>query len=206
MKKCSVICAIFFMVLSFGQKSITSEDYPKGVYKTFEEFKGKKADDQMRLKLKESKNEWLVQFINEETDKKEKKAFAIETGDNLYVNLPQLIKTFPKEDRGQSGGSAKSFYLKTMKAGKYYYAQNTFTSSAAFGFGALGSALATRKKAIVYNTETQEYDLIRNSKEFTEFLEDNEPDLVEKYLEEKKKGGKEIDAIKRILFELESEG
>jgi len=161
------------------------KDYPDGYYMTLEDFLAKKvikADGLIRSDVKTRKvitaetNADQAFFIMVSDSAKVKKAFAISYNRDLYFRQAFFTKYASKGDRVDAAVNPNSYHRVIMD-GNFFYMEavfaNTWKTAVSSNMGIAGSAMASsayQLKPIVFNFETQRFDLFRNCEDFNAFL------------------------------------
>jgi len=182
---------------SHGQK-IGSFDYPKGLYKTKEDFINKIPSEIRDLSIKEielvNDTDSIIQrcYISDaKTNKRIKKVFAISYDGNLYFSNWAILKNKNEEDKSLSPASSmNAFVLVTIWGKKYLYTEaglvNHWQSGLSGGVaggvgglvgGALGAAVdgafpetTAFGTGLVWDIEAKEFNIFRNCPDFNDFI------------------------------------
>jgi len=202
MKKIFTLIMGIASTLTFAQH-FNVQDYPKGVYETFEDFRSKTPSKQINLSEAYTTDQLAYRFNNmDEKGKKFKKAFAVSDGKNLYIHVVNLLKKFNSEDKGQTydGGI---YYLKAENHGGYLFLRDYFVSSSAAMWGGLiATAAARRQKAVIYEEEKESFNMFKNFEEFKTYMEVNYPkQLLD--IEKKNEDGSKKEEIDMIIKNLD---
>lgn len=178
MKKIITLLSLAAFAVGFSQ-NFTPNQYPKGVYETYEDFRTKTPTSTPSLSAAMTEDQIAYRFNNlDDKGKKLKKAFAISDGENVYLHVVNLIKKFNSEDKGQ-GYDGGIYYLKAENKGGYLFVRDYFTSnSAAMWGGIIAAAAARRTKGVIYEEEKESFNLFRNMEEFKTFMQVNHPSVV----------------------------
>ncbi|MBU8882424.1 hypothetical protein KSK37_04920 [Kaistella sp. DKR-2] len=178
MKKIITLLSLAAFAVGFSQ-NFTPNQYPKGVYETYEDFRTKTPTSNPSLSAAMTEDQIAYRFNNlDDKGKKLKKAFAISDGENVYLHVVNLIKKFNSEDKGQ-GYDGGIYYLKAENKGGYLFVRDYFTSnSAAIWGGIIAAAAARRTKGVIYEEEKESFNLFRNMEEFKTFMQVNHPSVV----------------------------
>ncbi|OWK73188.1 hypothetical protein CBW16_10565 [Flavobacteriaceae bacterium JJC] len=178
MKKIITLLSLAAFAVGFSQ-NFTPNQYPKGVYETYEDFRTKTPTSNPSLSAAMTEDQIAYRFNNlDDKGKKLKKAFAISDGENVYLHVVNLIKKFNSEDKGQ-GYDGGIYYLKAENKGGYLFVRDYFTSnSAAMWGGIIAAAAARRTKGVIYEEEKESFNLFRNMEEFKTFMQVNHPSVV----------------------------
>lgn len=191
MKKTLLSIVLLSFTNFFNAQNFNVNDYPKGVYLTFDEFRSKTPSVQKNLSEPYTEDHVAFRFNDlDNKGKKFKKAFAISDGKDLYIHIVDLLKAFSAEDKGQAwdGGI---YFLKAENKGGYLYVKDYFTSnSAAMWGGLIASAAARRTKGVIYEENKESFNLFKNLDEFKTFMEVNYPSIVLDLEKKDEKGDK----------------
>jgi hypothetical protein len=160
-------------------------DYPEGYYNTLEDFINKNVSplgDITRVDLKNlneiAANEVVEQFffVTLPDFAKLKKVFAVSKGGNLYIRQAYFTKYASKGDRVDAAVNPNSYH-KVLMDGNFLYLEcvfaNTWKTGVGYNMGIAGSAIANsayQLKPIIFNFETQKFDLFRNCEDLNLFL------------------------------------
>jgi len=208
-----IILTFCFIISGFCQTQKIS--YPKGIYKTFEDFKsGIPSDTVTNFEIKIGNDTISHRFYNSNTQKRLRKEFAFSDGKYLYINIKGVIKNFPKEDKGQLKDDG-NYHIKAKQMGrKYIYFEDYFTSKgAALWGGIIAGSAARRLKGIVYNVEKQTFNLFKNAEDFETFIKQNHTKYIsylpkqinEKGKSKRKKHIEDINIIREIIYKINVE-
>lgn len=191
MKKLLLLSLFAFSASAVAQ-NFNSADYPKGVYETYEDFRIKKPSSNPVLSAPYGDDNIAYRFNNmDDKGRKLKKAFAVSDGKDLYIHVVNLIKKFNSEDKGQ-GYDGGIYYLKAENKGGYLFVRDYFTSNSAAMWGGIIAATAARRtKGVIYEEEKESFNLFKNLKDFTTYMEVNYPNV--KLDLEKGKGDDKLD-------------
>lgn len=201
---------ILFTTTFFSQEKTIS--FPKGIYKSFEDFKVMKPSDSItQFSIRVGNDTISNRFYNTKTFKRMRKEFAFSDGDFLYVNVKGIMKNFLKEDKGQLKDDG-NYHLKAILIGqKYIYFEDYFTSTEAAIFGGLiGASAARRLKGVLYNYETNKFNLFKNAEDFENFVTTYHPQYLSllesteiKYKSTKrKKRVEDIEIIRKVILDV----
>jgi len=206
----SSLIAVFLIQSVYSQNSTLK--FPKGIYQSFDHFKEKIPSDTIsNFRIKIGNDTISHRFYNTKTDKRLKKHFAFSDGSNLYVNVKGMMKNFEREDKSQLKDDG-NYHLKAKLIGhKYIYFEDYFTSSgAAFWGGVIAASIARRIKGVLYNYETNTFNLFKNAADFEKFVSENHPQYLEllestviKYKTAKrKKSVEDIEIIRKVIHDV----
>ena len=178
MKKLITLLSLAAFALGFSQ-NFSPDQYPKGVYETYEDFRAKTPTSTPNLSNAMTDDQIAYRFNNlDDKGKKLKKVFAVSDGTGLYIHVVNLIKKFNSEDKGQ-GYDGGIYYLKAENKGGYLFVRDYFTSnSAAMWGGLIAAAAARRTKGVIYDEEKESFNLFKNMEEFKTFMEVNHPNVT----------------------------
>ncbi len=167
-----------------NQKHSVNE-YPEGFYNTIEDFIAKKSiplSPLSRIDIKSSKpvleSEMADQvfFYTLPDSSKLKKVFAVSYQGNLYIRQAYFTKYASKGDRVDAATNPQSYHRVIMD-GNFLYMEcvfaNTWKTGVGYNMGIAGSAIANsayQLKPIIFNFETQKFDLFRNCEDLNAFL------------------------------------
>lgn len=167
------ICGVLY------SQNFKVEDYPIGVYETYEDFRIKKPSSTPSLSEASSKDNLAYRFDNlDDKSRKLKKAFAVSDGKNLYIQVVNLIKKFDSEDRGQ-GYDGGVYFLKAENHGGYLFLKDYFVSnSSAMWGGLIAAAAARRQKGVIYNESKESFNLFKNLEDFQSFMTVEHPNVT----------------------------
>ena len=205
---------IYALVFLTTNLCISQISYPKGIYKTFEDFIRKTPSDTLTpFIIKTGNNIISHRFFNAITNKRLKREFAFSDGKDLYVSIKGIIKKFHKSDKSQVKDDG-NYHLKAEQIGnRYIYFEDYFTSKSAVIFGGIiaGSA-ARRLKAIIYDLENNDFDLFKNADDFEFFIKENHSAYIANLPKQANKDGKnkrkkrieDLDLIRKIITEINS--
>lgn len=208
----------YFLVIFCCFQSVVNgqnlHSYPKGIYQTFETFKSGVPSDSITTFVKKTGNDTIShRFYNGITNIRLKKEFAFSDGNQLYLNLNQIIKNFEKEDRGQLKDDG-NYHIKALNIGaRYIYFEDYFTSSeAAIMGGLMAASIARRVKGLVYDREKQQFNLFKNAQDFEKFIKENHPEYLSKVemassvegSKNRKKQVEDINLIREIIYNINS--
>ena len=206
----SLLFSLFFICSSYSQL----EDYPKGIYETFQDFKIRIPNKKdIEFNIKRSRDTIWYKFYDAKTKKRLKKEFAYSDGNDLYVSLKEITKKFLLEDSSQLKDDG-NYCLKAEKIGKkYIYFESYFTSRDASLYGGfIGASVARRIKGIVYNVEKGTFNLFKNAEDFENFIKENHPEYLKEVesthatnsnkKSKRKKKRENIDLIRKIIDEV----
>ena len=167
-------------------------DYPEGFYNTLEDFINKKVSPLVKMQRVDvinqrgiSRDEAVDQFffITIPEASKLKKVFAVSKDGNLYIRESYFTKYANKGDRVDASTNPSSYH-KVLMDGNFFYMEcvfaNTWKTSVGYNMGIAGSAIANsayQLKPIIFNFETQKFDLFRNCEDLNLFLASRNSDL-----------------------------
>ena len=172
MKKTTLKIILFFCFsTTIAQNNIS---YPKGIYNTFTDYVTMRPTDvTTTFTIKATHKGTKYIFYDAQTNKRLKKPFAFSDGKNVYLRVKSCFKHLNQKDKGKQLRDDGNFYVKSMMLGKrYHYYESYFTSTAAALWGgAIGTASARRVKALVFDAQSQEFNIFRNAKDFKHFVD-----------------------------------
>lgn len=196
---CFLYAFSFFIVGSINCKaqkeenrnsvSILIQDYPEGIYGTYQDFLDKNAINlgdaierrhiigMTKKVIDKNTQADHVFFYNNRNNTKMNNYFAISYNGNLYIQERQIQKLASKEDRNQSAEAPNSYH-RVLKDGRFLYLEGDFSNAWSKGFaysggavgGVIGSSLNSAK-GIVFDFETNKFNFIRTCEDMNELLE-----------------------------------
>ena len=194
------------IVVVFAQQGYSQNTYPKGIYKTFNDFVMKSPSDTTTpFRIKTGSDTISHRFYNDNNDKRFRREFAFSDGEHLYIRIKDMMKRFEKSDKGQLKDDG-NYHIKAKQIGdKYIYFEDYFTSGGAAFFGGLIAASAARRiKGVVYDYNLKTFNLFKNAEDFEQFLEANHPEYLPEVQKRelktngKKKRKKHVEDINKI--------
>lgn len=163
-------------------------DYSEGFYVTLEDFINKKKTKLNPVERREivglekkviNKNSIVDQvFLYVIADKtKLTGVFAVSLNGNLYIQQKNFRKYAVKGDKSEEGDNPNSYH-RVLKAGKFLYLEaelaNGWSKGLAYGSGgAVGGVIGSsmnRLKGIVFDINKKEFNILKDCKDFNEFL------------------------------------
>lgn len=171
-------------------------DYSDGFYVTLEDFINKKSTKLNPVERREivgfekkviNKNSIVDQvFLYVIADKtKLTGVFAVVLNGNLYIQQKNFRKYAVKGDKSEEGDNPNSYH-RVLKAGKFLYLEaelaNSWSKGLAYGSGgAVGGVIGSsmnRLKGIVFDINKKEFNILKDCKDFNEFLTSFQVDNV----------------------------
>ncbi len=166
---------------------LTENQYPEGVYYSFESFLKRVPDKQVRVETRDVYKPKTViddplidncYFYYKRTKKRVTDAFAISYRGSLYIHFKSMQKHMEKKDKRQRMIFKDSFN-RVFEQGKYLYLEGYYQegrSGLGFSIGAGPIAIGTgggsqeQLKGIVFDYEKEQFDVFRDCKDFNRFL------------------------------------
>lgn len=180
--------------------------YPKGIYEKLGDFRNKIPSKVVDIKKQLiSKQSILVyNFFTEKKGKKKrvKKVFAISDGENLYINVNEMVRYFGKSSENQIN-DGPDYFLKAVKMGKYIYTEDYFSSVAAGVLaGSIGSISSRGLKGVIYDEEAYSFKIFKNYSKLVDFVNKRHPSFDFSGVEEESLKLSGLERIKFILSKL----
>ncbi|MFV8442364.1 hypothetical protein [Flavobacterium sp. LB2P44] len=172
-------------------------DYPEGFYNTLEDFINKKNTKHNPVERREiigfekkliPKNS-IVDHVFLYTIADETKltgVFAVSLNGNLYIQQKYFSKYALKGDKSEVGDNPNSYH-RVLQSGKFLYLEaalaNGWSKGIAYGSGgAIGGVIGSsmnRLKGIVFDITKKEFNVLKDCKDFNEFLSSYQVDTIE---------------------------
>jgi hypothetical protein len=163
-------------------------DYSEGFYVTLEDFINKKTTKLnpverrtiVGLEKKLIHKNSIVDHVFLYTIADQTKltgVFAVSLNGNLYVQQKNFRKYAVKGDKSEEGDNPNSYH-RVLQAGKFLYLEaelaNGWSKGLAYGSGgAIGGVIGSsmnRLKGIVFDINKKEFNVLKDCKDFNEFL------------------------------------
>lgn len=172
-------------------------DYSEGFYVTLEDFINKK-----KTKLNPVERREIIGFEKKLIHKdsivdhvflttiadgtKLTGVFGVSLNGNLYIQQKNFRKYAVKGDKSEEGDNPNSYH-RVLQAGKFLYLEaelaNGWSKGLAYGSGgAIGGVIGAsmnRLKGIVFDINKKEFNVLKDCKDFNEFLTSNQTENVE---------------------------
>lgn len=203
------VFGFLFLVITSANAKVSSFEYPKGLYKTFEDFVNKTPSDTSTDFFSRSKYQGhFNRFYNKDTKKALKDYFAVSDGKTLFIRLKGITKHTALEDNSQVR-DAGDFHIPALIVGKnYLYFEEYFTSKAAVATfpltGLAGVGLARRLKGFVFDHSRKEFNIFKNAKDFKYFISHEHPNYnnqADQVVATKQK--KQLDLIRNVVNKIQ---
>ena len=163
---------------------LLANDYPEGVYLTYERFlektpSNKRVEARDLYKPKKRIRDAMIDncyFYYRRSKKRVKDAFAISYEGSLYFHVKSMQNLMEKKDRKQKIDHKDSF-IRVVDQGRYLYMEAFTRKGGGIGFGIGGGPVSVATggskeilKGVIYNFESGKFDLFRDCKDFNQFL------------------------------------
>lgn len=171
-------------------------DYSEGFYVTLEDFINKKKTKLNPVERREiiglekkliHKNSIVdhVFLYTIANGTKLSGVFAVSLNGNLYIQQKNFRKYAVKGDKSEEGDNPNSYH-RVLQEGKFLYLEaelaNGWSKGLAYGSGgAIGGVIGSsmnRLKGIVFDVNKKEFNVLKDCKDFNEFLTDYQAENV----------------------------
>ena len=225
MKKVFPFIILLFLAIGIQSQNeiadssdILVNNYPEGVYLTYESFLDKTPSNTKRVeardlfKPKKRIRDAMIDncyFYYRRSKKRVKDAFAISYEGSLYFHVKSMQKLMEKKDRKQKIDHKDSF-VRVVDQGRYLYLEAYTRKGGGIGFGigggpvsvATGGGSREELRGVIYNFEEGKFDLFRDCKDFNQFLRLGHS--MEEFECEKKQ--LPIDIVRNIIWDINRRG
>lgn len=193
-----------------------AHSFPQGMYATLDDIiLAKPTNGTNAFTMKMGSDSIAYRFYDAASGDRLKKAFAFSNDGFLYLRMKDILKNMAKEDQGQLKDDG-DYHVRALDIGpKYIYFEDYFTSSAAALWGGAIATAASRKlKGLVYDQESRQFNLFRNTKDFEAYIALNHPEYIDLVSNttaaDTGKNGKkhhaDINLVSKVIFEINAKG